>query len=145
MGRGVVTFSISIAMALASYTPTQMGRTVSLPTSLSTTMGMLVIGSIISPRIFISTSIPPSLLDHFSHQAVRETPGDQHVNITAHRGHRTFCSDEIQGNILRSTANDLSPGLVLPFHHHFHHAANLSFVIRALDFPLPLLQNLKST
>ena len=57
MGRGVVTFSISSAMALASYTPTQMGNTVSLFTSFSTTMGMLLTGSIIKPRIFISTSI----------------------------------------------------------------------------------------
>src|SRR6267154_6698967 len=33
------------------------GRTVSLPTSFRTTIGMLVTGSIINPRIFISTSI----------------------------------------------------------------------------------------
>ena len=44
-------------MALASWTPTQIGRTVSLPWSFSTTMGMFVTGSIINPRIFISTSI----------------------------------------------------------------------------------------
>src|ERR1041384_1877496 len=37
--------------------PTQMGRTASDPGSLRMTMGMLVTGSIIRPRIFISTSI----------------------------------------------------------------------------------------
>src|SRR5208337_155510 len=60
IGRGVLTFSISSAMALASYTPTQIGSTVSLPTSLSNTIGMFETGSIISPRIFISTSIRTS-------------------------------------------------------------------------------------
>src|SRR5712692_9585973 len=37
--------------------PTQIGSTVSLPASLRITMGMLVTGSIMRPRIFISTSI----------------------------------------------------------------------------------------
>src|SRR5487761_720658 len=37
--------------------PTQMGRTADPPLSRSMTIGMLVTGSIISPRIFISTSI----------------------------------------------------------------------------------------
>src|SRR6266404_4747463 len=39
-----------------------MGRTESPETSLRTTMGMLVTGSIIRPRIFISTSIVPLLV-----------------------------------------------------------------------------------
>src|ERR1700693_1225294 len=60
IGRGVLTFSISSTMALASYTPTQIGSTVSLPTSLSSTIGMFETGSIISPRIFISNSIGTS-------------------------------------------------------------------------------------
>src|ERR1017187_9851555 len=65
MGRGVETFSISSAIAFASYTPTQMGSTVLPLMSLRMTMGILVTGSIISPRIFISTSIfcgPPPIL-----------------------------------------------------------------------------------
>ncbi len=56
MGRGVVVFSSSRAMALASKMPTQMGRTWSLAMSLRTMMGMLVTGSIMRPRICISTS-----------------------------------------------------------------------------------------
>jgi hypothetical protein len=47
-------------MALASYTPTQIGSTVSPPTSFSSTIGTFYTGSIISPRIFISTSIKTS-------------------------------------------------------------------------------------
>src|SRR5208337_2441170 len=61
MGRGVCTFSISSAMALASYAPTQMGRIACPCTSFSTTIGICVTGSIIRPRTFISTSIAPSL------------------------------------------------------------------------------------
>ena len=41
IGRGVVAFSISSAMAFASYRPTQMGRTVSLSTSFRITIGAL--------------------------------------------------------------------------------------------------------
>ena len=59
IGRGAETFSISIAMALASKMPTQIGITVSDATSLSTTMGILVAGSIISPRILTSISMLP--------------------------------------------------------------------------------------
>src|ERR1035441_9176103 len=57
MGRGVETFSISRAMALASYTPTQIGSTTLPFRSFKITMGVLVTGSIMSPRIFISTSM----------------------------------------------------------------------------------------
>src|ERR1700675_857256 len=104
MGRGVLTFSISSAIAFASYTPTQMGSTVSLPTSLSSTIGMFETGSIISPRIFISTSIKTSklvpggapgvlarqnqrdaLASHLSHQAVRKTPRNAHRHVAPSR------------------------------------------------------------
>ena len=68
MGRGVETFSISSAIAFASYTPTQMGSTVLPLMSLRITIGMLFTGSIMSPRIFISTSIiflrPPTQSDY---------------------------------------------------------------------------------
>src|SRR5205814_1227990 len=49
--------------------PTQMGNTAAPLTSLRMTMGMLVTGSIISPRIFISTSIWPP----HNHRTVRPT------------------------------------------------------------------------
>ena len=49
IGRGVAMFSICSAMAFASKMPTQIGRTRSPSLSLRITMGMLVIGSTISP------------------------------------------------------------------------------------------------
>src|SRR5579864_7994472 len=57
IGRGVDTFSISSAIALASYAPTQIGSTDCPCTSFNTTIGICVTGSIIRPRIFISSSI----------------------------------------------------------------------------------------
>ncbi len=57
IGRGAAIFSISMAIALASKIPTQIGITVSEATSLSTTMGIFVAGSIINPRILTSISM----------------------------------------------------------------------------------------
>ena len=54
IGRGVVTFSICSAMALASKTPTQIGSTRCPSLSRRMMIGMLVIGSTISPLIVIS-------------------------------------------------------------------------------------------
>ena len=63
IGRGVATFSICSAMALASKIPTQIGRTRSPSLSLRITIGMLVTGSTISPLMVISISmaLPSSL------------------------------------------------------------------------------------
>src|SRR5881409_1012270 len=47
-------------MALASKIPTQIGRTAELAGSRRIIIGMLVIGSIINPLIFISSSMHPS-------------------------------------------------------------------------------------
>ena len=54
IGRGVVTFSICRAMALASNTPTQIGSTRCPSLSRRMMIGMFVIGSTISPLIVIS-------------------------------------------------------------------------------------------
>ena len=54
IGRGVVTFSICSAMALASKTPTQIGSTRWPSVSRRMMIGMLVIGSTIRPLIVIS-------------------------------------------------------------------------------------------
>src|SRR5580698_6882097 len=88
MGRGVETFSISNAMALASYTPTQMGSTALPLVSFRITIGMLVTGSIMRPRIFISTSMTPSQssLHHsyaLTHQRVRAGPRHSHRKVRA--------------------------------------------------------------
>src|SRR5215472_5851186 len=131
-------------MAFASYTPTQMGSTVSLPTSFSTTIGMLVTGSIINPRIFISTSIAFSpmtaLSDHDAQQTVRETPGYKNVNITAHGRHGLFWRGKVQGYVLRRAANYLASRLIYAFNHYFKCLSHSLLVVDSLDFPLPFLQ-----
>src|SRR5688572_2348941 len=85
IGRGVAMFSICRAMAFASKMPTQIGSTRSPPLSFRMTIGMLVIGSTISPLMLISISIDPlascrvafpmppayRLVEHFSPEAVR--------------------------------------------------------------------------
>src|ERR1700739_5030885 len=84
IGRGADTFSISIAMALASKIPTQMGITVSEPTSLSTTICMFVDGSIIKPRIRTSMSMGAPLattLDGLTDEAVGKCVCDFHLHI----------------------------------------------------------------
>ena len=69
IGRGVATFSISRAMALASKTPTQIGRNSPFSVvSRRITTGMFEIGSINSPLISILTMAAPRL---------RRPPADQ--------------------------------------------------------------------
>src|SRR6202040_4332817 len=102
-----------------------MGRTVSLPTSFKTTIGMLVTGSIINPRIFISTSISCSpllkslRLYHHAQQTVGKTPGNDHVNIAANGRHETLRSGKVQGYVLGGSTNKLSAGRVGTFNHYF--------------------------
>src|SRR5258708_31466996 len=57
MGRGGAIFSISRAIAFASYAPTHIGSMVSLLMSLSMIIGVPLLGSIISARILTSISI----------------------------------------------------------------------------------------
>src|SRR5882672_5750438 len=62
IGRGGAIFSISRAIALASYAPTQIGNIVSLSTSFRIMMGVPLLGSIISALIFTSISIKQHLV-----------------------------------------------------------------------------------
>src|SRR5207247_10884833 len=99
-------------MALASYIPTQMGRTVSLPESLRITMGIFVTGSIISPRIFISTSIvissrSNSLYHHFACEAVGKSGGFNHLDIASDSGNGGGERFVIHEFVLRSSAHRL--------------------------------------
>src|SRR5712692_11650115 len=59
IGRGVDTFSICSAMALASKMPTQIGSTRCPSLSRRITIGMFVMGSTISPLMVISICINP--------------------------------------------------------------------------------------
>src|ERR1041385_2414967 len=57
IGRGGACFSISKAIAFASYAPTQIGSIVSLWTSFKIIIGVPLLGSIINARILTSISI----------------------------------------------------------------------------------------
>src|SRR5580698_6481142 len=114
MGRGVDDFSISSAMAFASYMPTQIGSTVSLLTSFRITIGILLAGSMTRPRIFISTSMVNSdalpLLDHgLADKAVGVALSDPHRNIATRSGADGVRSGEVHRLVLRAAADDLIP------------------------------------
>src|SRR5215472_12196109 len=131
-------------MAFASYTPTQMGSTVSLPTSFSNTIGMLVTGSIINPRIFISTSIraPRSdSLNHFSHQTVREARRASHVHVASGLQFRPLGRGEVHHLDLRRSAYPLLPRLVLPFYHDANGLAQVPPISMRLDLLLFAVQH----
>src|ERR1035438_3095197 len=109
-----------------------MGITVSLPWSLRSTMGMLVTGSIISPLIFISTSIvsPPGarpfilplqygtqpvcgwLDDHLAQKAVRERLCDLHSDVVPDVWLWMLIDDKIERLVLRGAADELNTGRV---------------------------------
>src|SRR5580765_1331310 len=128
-----------------------MGRTVSLPMSLRITMGMLVTGSIMSPRIFISTSIVkplgsgivgaaqrrlPSLYHHFSEQTVRKPAGNQHRHVSSYDGMSVVVGHKIRGLVLRSAADPLLTRVVPAFNHYFNSLAHMSLVAPLLNFLL---------
>src|SRR5258708_3259510 len=126
--------------------PTQIGSTVLLLMSFKMTIGMFVAGSIMRPRIFISTSIhppPPQPLHHtLAYQRVRSSARHAHIEIPsdelfiAHSiGH------EIQRAILRSAPNPLPQRLVPPLHQHFLHRADRRRIAPDLDGALPLLHD----
>jgi len=79
-------FSISRAMALGLIHAHPDGEHRVAIEVLQMTMGVLVTGSIMSPRIFISTSMAPlpayiTTQIRFRHQGVRAGAGDAHVEI----------------------------------------------------------------
>src|SRR3954449_13103276 len=99
--------------------PTQMGSTASEPGSLRITMGMLVTGSIIRPRIFISTSIVSLLaqfpavsgilrpdrrsqpaatlaLHHHADKTIWKTLRDLHANVRSRRRGDAVRGGEVQ-------------------------------------------------
>src|SRR5690242_18463652 len=130
--------------------PTQMGSTAAPFTSLRMTIGMLVTGSIIKPRIFISTSIAPSLgslqsgsrlrpaLDPFAHQAVR--PRGCHSN-----GHVLASPRRLTGEIHYAVACRPAHRLAQPgletFHQHLEFPGDKAAIALELDLALSLLKD----
>src|SRR4051794_151489 len=121
--------------------PTQIGSTASPPESFRITMGILVTGSIIKPRIFISTSIPALYFGsdyHFSHKAIRKTCRDAHIGVTANGRLDAWRHCEIERLILRGAAHPLSASIIPRFNHYFSYFANVTRVADLLYLPLTL-------
>src|SRR5580658_4803055 len=121
-----------------------MGSTVSPCTSFRMTIGALVDGSTISPRIFISISMQCLLCYGFAHQAVGETLCDPHRQVTPRSGKDRLRGGKVQRFVLRGTADNLAASLIMTLNHHFQNFAYVIAVIRSLDFPLAFEQNLQA-
>src|SRR5579872_3269331 len=105
--------------------PTQMGKMALPLVSFSTTIGMLLTGSIIKPRIFISTSIrSPFFLDsrqRFASQRIRTRARDPNAGTfpdqrVAVLWTRLVRMKEVENAILSSPADPLTRGLIIPLH-----------------------------
>src|SRR5262245_62805721 len=101
IGRAVVTFSICSAMALASKMPTQIGSTRCPSLSRRITIGVLVMGSTISPLIDISICMALRL----SPDAVRARAFD----ADAHGPADPRCRPrQVDDDVLRRAARDFA-------------------------------------
>src|SRR4051812_9154369 len=121
--------------------PTQIGSTASPPESFRITMGILVTGSIIKPRIFISTSIPALCFGsdyHFSYQAIGETRGHAHISVAADQRLNGGWHGKIQRLVLCGAAHPLSTSIVPGFNHYFSYFADVARVADFLNLSLTL-------
>src|ERR1700674_3878687 len=104
-----------------------MGSTVLPFTSLRMTMGKLVTGSIISPRIFISTSMkrPSQVSLHhscaFAHQRVRAGARHPYREIPAEKA-AVRRMREVERAVVGGTAHPLPQRLMAALYQHFLHA-----------------------
>src|SRR5580658_8776831 len=94
-----------------------MGSTLALPTSFRMTIGMLVTGSIIRPRIFISTSM--CLLHHgLTGQRIRTAASHAHVDVFTDKLIRRLGAvmREAQRAVARSAPGPKPERFVAAFH-----------------------------
>src|SRR5260370_26362042 len=118
-----------------------MGRMAWPCTSFSTTMGILVTGSIIRPRIFISTSMEASLGSNYvlAHQAVRRRSCHTNLNV----GSQKFFREGSE--ICQAIRTGISRPLVLaprfPAHQYLICFVTQLLVALCLDFSLLVLKN----
>src|SRR5258706_5851719 len=137
-----------------------MGRTALPCTSFRTTIGMFVTGSIIKPRILISTSMASSrfvsttlrpspqypmwcLVDVYADQAIRRGTLhlDGYVASEQFRMHR----EDIHNAVARRMAAPLVLFPRLPFYVYFEFLSKQFFVCFGLNFSLPLHQHSEAT
>src|ERR1700683_1169327 len=113
-----------------------MGKIAVPLTSFSTTIGLLVTGSIIRPRIFISTSIwrlLPTLVYTLSGQRIGPGPSHAHIHVEAAQVFARGGWGEIGRLVLRSAADPLARGLVEPLHQALFHAPDIGGVLLNLN------------
>src|SRR2546430_11963601 len=133
-----------------------MGRTALPCTSFKTTIGMFVTGSIIKPRILISTSMVSS---HFLSTTLRPSPRypmsclvDVHADQAVRRGALHLdgyvASEQIRmhgEDIHNAVARRMAAPLILfprlPFHVHFEFLSKQFFVCLGLSFSLQFHQH----
>src|SRR5580658_9338739 len=105
-------------------------------TSLSTTIGLLVTGSIIRPRIFISTSIwrlLPTLVYTLAGQRIGPGTSHAHVYIKTVQIFIRAGTQEIQRLVLRSTPDPLPRRLVESLHQTLFHPPHIGGVLLNLN------------
>src|ERR1700733_1513985 len=127
-------------MACASGTPTQMGRTPVPCVSCRTTTGVLVAGSIISPRIFTSSSMVASArsADLLADETERRGARDARLNVFSQkiRVRRTEINDQVAGG----AAGPLRASGMVRVDHDFESRADQLFVAGDLNLALPVLE-----
>src|SRR5690242_13340352 len=116
--------------------------------SLRITIGMFVTGSIIRPRIFISSSTGASLisLHHTRHGFTRQRirPGARHANgnvTPEQRLARRRRMSKVERTILRRAADPLALRLVAPLHMRLLDLADQRRVTPDLDGALLLVED----
>src|SRR5579863_419309 len=105
------------------------------------TIGMLVTGSIISPRIFISTSM--LLVYRFAREGIGAAARHANLNVFSEEIISVIRSGmgEIQRAVPRSSAGPQSERFVTALHIYFFHGADQRGVLPDLNGPLPLLHD----
>src|SRR5215472_1211563 len=118
-----------------------MGRIACPCTSFSTTMGMFVTGSIIRPRIFISTSMKASLghCHVLAHQTVRRRSRYANLNVGSQKFMRR--GSEIYHAMRTGISRPLVLAARFSANQYLKRASNHRLALGGLDFPLALLQN----
>src|SRR5258705_11593196 len=122
-----------------------MGRIAVPLMSFNTTMGRLLNGSIISPRIFISTSMwsvsPPLSVYTLARERVWPGASDANVDILAEQIVCRCGPQEIQSLVLRGAADPLPGGFIEALDQAFFHAADVIGIAADLNVALQFLKH----
>src|SRR5882762_6474787 len=110
-------------------------------TSFRTTIGILVTGSTINPRIFISTSIPSSLIDILTRQGIGARARHASLDITSSQVAVLHRTQKVERLVLGSPPDPLPRRLVESFHQTLFNHADIGRIPANLNLALLLLDN----